>query len=95
MQFGMTEAKTWHVIRGNGSKVCGSGGKIVKRVDDAMFIGNDEWMCIKCELSGIIEREPYEIVKSCTNCGTVFSHGGFPYDSWAHKHFAIKDEHNG
>jgi len=95
MHFGITEAKTWHVLRDDGSKVCGSGGKIVLGLADSIFTGHDEWMCAKCELFDVVERENYDINRVCSECGTTFGLGGHPYDAWDHKHFAIKDEHRG
>ncbi len=94
MQFGMTGAKTWHVIRDDGSKVCGSGGKVVMKLVDSIFVGNGEWVCAKCEFTGIIQRESYSINKICNLCRTVFN-GSDPYSTVGHKHFAIKDEHRG
>jgi len=94
LDFGMTRAGTWHIIREAGDSwkpICGSGGKLMQVAIDGNIILNDgEPLCFKCEWTGkLISVNPPTVTK-CSLCGYEFGDRSSWYERSSHKHVSIR-----
>lgn len=86
MYMGMTQTKTWHVVRDDGRKVCGSAGDIVDVRSASINVGDKEgWFCAKCEWSPEVSALQTNVIIHCAYC----SEGLDWKNRYSHRHFYL------
>lgn len=97
LDFGMTSAGTWHLVKESPSgalaPICGSGGKVIQRVDGIkeLVLDASEPLCFKCEWTDkMVDLKP-SITTRCSVCDYDFGEHPSWYDRAKHRHLLIRE----